>query len=111
MNDPGLDEPIEDANEAERQRGHEKDEKRENEQEFLEPRCVFIAFLAFAGDALDFCCYDHICEFCLCFDVLGFEGYESGLISGVSSRWWFASTAFPLIAGTFGYVVFQTTGN
>ncbi|KAF8862250.1 voltage-gated potassium channel [Acephala macrosclerotiorum] len=56
MNDPGLDEPISnDAKDVENQAHDERDEKEEDEQEFLAP-----------------------------------------------SRWWFASTAFPLIAGTFG---------
>ncbi|KUJ12293.1 voltage-gated potassium channel [Mollisia scopiformis] len=56
MNDPGLDEPISnDAKDVENQVEDERDEKIEDEQEFLAP-----------------------------------------------SRWWFASTAFPLIAGTFG---------
>ncbi|KAH7346453.1 potassium channel-like protein [Rhexocercosporidium sp. MPI-PUGE-AT-0058] len=56
MNDPGLDEQISnDAEDVENQKGTERDEKEEDEQEFLEP-----------------------------------------------SRWWLASTAFPLIAGTFG---------
>ncbi|PVH87650.1 voltage-gated potassium channel [Cadophora sp. DSE1049] len=56
MNDPGLDEPISnDAKDVENQRSDDKDDKNEEEQEFLAP-----------------------------------------------SRWWLASTAFPLIAGTFG---------
>ncbi|KAG4438859.1 hypothetical protein IFR05_005648 [Cadophora sp. M221] len=56
MNDPGLDEPISnDAKDVENQKGEARDEKEEDEQEFLAP-----------------------------------------------SRWWLASTAFPLIAGTFG---------
>ena len=56
MNDPGLDEPIQnDAKDIENQKVGENDAKEEDEQAFLEP-----------------------------------------------SRWWFASTAFPLIAGTGG---------
>ena len=56
MNDPGLDEPIQnDAKDIENQREDEQDANEEREQAFLEP-----------------------------------------------SRWWFASTAFPLIAGTGG---------
>ena len=56
MNDPGLDEPIQnDAKDVENQKEDESDAKEEHEQAFLEP-----------------------------------------------SRWWFASTAFPLIAGTGG---------
>lgn len=56
MNDPGLEEPIEnDAEDVENQKGENQDEKVEEEKAFLKP-----------------------------------------------SRWWFASTAFPLIAGTFG---------
>ncbi|KAH9214090.1 hypothetical protein DL95DRAFT_366023 [Leptodontidium sp. 2 PMI_412] len=56
MNDPGLDEPISnDAKDVENQKSEARDEKEEDEQEFLAP-----------------------------------------------SRWWLASTAFPLIAGTFG---------
>lgn len=56
MNDPGLDKPISnDAKDVENQKSEARDEKEEDEQEFLAP-----------------------------------------------SRWWLASTAFPLIAGTFG---------
>ncbi|KAL8868302.1 MAG: hypothetical protein Q9174_005080 [Haloplaca sp. 1 TL-2023] len=56
MNDPGLDEPIQETSkDVEQDRKHEADFKKEHEQAFLNP-----------------------------------------------SRWWFASTAFPLLAGTFG---------
>lgn len=39
MNDPGLDEPISnDAKDVENQASDERDEKEEDEQEFLAPR-------------------------------------------------------------------------
>ena len=56
MNDPGLDEPInETSDRVEKEVKEEEDFEREDEQAYLNP-----------------------------------------------SRWWFASTAFPLLAGTFG---------
>ncbi|KAL8843973.1 MAG: hypothetical protein Q9176_001668 [Flavoplaca citrina] len=56
MNDPGLDEPIQETSkDVEQDRKDELDFHKEDEQAFLTP-----------------------------------------------SRWWFASTAFPLLAGTFG---------
>ncbi|KAI4256463.1 MAG: hypothetical protein LQ352_002069, partial [Teloschistes flavicans] len=56
MNDPGLDEPIQETSkDVEQERKDELDFRKEDEQAFLNP-----------------------------------------------SRWWFASTAFPLLAGTFG---------
>ncbi|KAL8996599.1 MAG: hypothetical protein Q9169_003938 [Polycauliona sp. 2 TL-2023] len=56
MNDPGLDEPIQETSkDVEQDRKDELDFQKEDEQAFLKP-----------------------------------------------SRWWFASTAFPLLAGTFG---------
>ncbi|KAI4093567.1 MAG: hypothetical protein LQ344_002794 [Seirophora lacunosa] len=56
MNDPGLDEPIQQhSKDVEQERKEEVDFQKEDEQAFLDP-----------------------------------------------SRWWFASTAFPLLAGTFG---------
>ncbi|KAL8646246.1 MAG: hypothetical protein Q9210_006242 [Variospora velana] len=56
MNDPGLDEPIQQhSKDVEQERKDEIDFQKEDEQAFLDP-----------------------------------------------SRWWFASTAFPLLAGTFG---------
>ncbi|KAL8986888.1 MAG: hypothetical protein Q9177_003862 [Variospora cf. flavescens] len=56
MNDPGLDEPIQQhSKDVEQERKNEIDFQKEDEQAFLDP-----------------------------------------------SRWWFASTAFPLLAGTFG---------
>ncbi|CAL8576345.1 hypothetical protein XPA_002232 [Xanthoria parietina] len=56
MNDPGLDEPIQETSkDVEQDRKDELDFQKEDEQAFLNP-----------------------------------------------SRWWFASTAFPLLAGTFG---------
>ncbi|KAL8673931.1 MAG: hypothetical protein Q9168_001678 [Polycauliona sp. 1 TL-2023] len=56
MNDPGLDEPIQETSKGvEQDQKDELDFQKEDEQAFLNP-----------------------------------------------SRWWFASTAFPLLAGTFG---------
>lgn len=41
MNDPGLHEPISnDADDVENQQRDEKDETKEDEDAFLEPRCV-----------------------------------------------------------------------
>jgi potassium channel subfamily K len=75
MNDPGLDEPIsKDAEDIENQHRDEEDEKEEDEQAFLEPRYLCTSFLP----------------------------SRINLANLDSSRWWFASTAFPLVAGTFG---------
>jgi potassium channel subfamily K len=75
MNDPGAHEPMNQvANDLE-DNPYEKEEKleKEEEEDFLDPR------LARSQD-LD----------------------DTYMLTQIPSRWWFASTACPLIAGTFG---------
>ncbi len=80
MNDPGLDTSISnDAKVIESQKqSDEHDEVEEDEQAFLAPRCV------------------RVCS------PRGVLSWTDGLTLEWHSRWWFASTAFPLAAGTFG---------
>lgn len=75
MNDPGLDGPVEEAAEANERDPYEDQFEYavEEDQNFLDPRWAPVML----GDAMTF--------------LLTFP-----------SRWWFASTACPLIAGTFG---------
>lgn len=80
MNDPGLDEPIShDADDVENQQRDKRDETKEDEEAFLDPRYV-------RGDTA------YVAIFKL----------KTLLTNNLFSRWWFASTAFPLVAGTFG---------
>ena len=69
MNDPGLDVPIQENSKAEDEYKAEKEIEKEDEQAFLNPRLdIYTRFKA-----------------------------EPSLIP-IDSRWWFASTAFPLLA-------------
>lgn len=69
MNDPGLDEPIQETSkDVEQDRKDELDFQKEDEQAFLNPR------------------YDMSCPQVTLMLILRL------------SRWWFASTAFPLLA-------------
>lgn len=74
MNDP-QNEPIDQAAQDLEENPYQKEEKleEEEEQDFLDPRYVFFGIT----------------------EVLH-------LLTTVRSRWWFASTACPMIAGTFG---------
>ena len=75
MNDPQLDGPVEEAAEANERNPYEDqfEDAAQEDQEFLDPRCE----LTVLGRSYGF----HLTFF---------------------SRWWFASTACPLLAGTFG---------
>ena len=68
MNDPGLDEPIS-SNAKKIERGEEEGGNDDYDQSFLDPRCVLIWQLHGSSELID-----------------------------PTSRWWFASTAFPLLA-------------
>ncbi|KAL9100286.1 MAG: hypothetical protein Q9163_004318 [Psora crenata] len=74
MNDPGLEEPIKETSaKLETERNEEREAQLEDEQALLNPR-------SFNSDIF----------------------VRSVHAEVVSSRWWFASTGFPLLAGTFG---------
>lgn len=69
MNDPGLDEPIkDDAKRVEEGTSYEDKDEADDDEAYLKPRFVFRS-----------------CDLLCIADRSG-------------SRWWFASTAFPLIA-------------
>lgn len=108
MNDPGLDEPISnDAKDVEKQHEDEEDEKIEDEQAFLEPRYVDSASISIAtpargrqSKAVTGGLPRVSAETFILFPYSSVPLYNA---NGTSlSRWWYASTAFPLVAGTFG---------
>jgi potassium channel subfamily K len=92
MNDPGFDTSISnDAKVIENEKqSDERDEVEQDEQAFLAPRYAILQprFSDFKSP--------------FSFSIVIFAGMGIWLILKCYSRWWFASTAFPLIAGTFG---------
>ncbi len=79
MNDPGLHEPIQDATQDVEPDEFEREEEKEEEEErdFHDPRCA-----------------NQSCSSLVCVYI--------AVLTHCCSRWWFASTACPLVAGTFG---------